>query len=614
MPARPPSVEKTPRRVLVLRAAAVFLSLVIGAGAASIFLQYSAVNGLTVLCLVSAAFLFFSTTWLAWGACLGLVGLKPFPPTRHADPQHAPTGRTVVLVPVCNEDPTVTFARVAAMYRSVCAATDLPVHFAILSDTRDPAVARAEEEWFARLLTETGGQGRIFYRRRTQNTGRKAGNIEDFFARSGAAYDFALILDADSLMEGQTIIEMIRRMEADPALGLLQTLPVVVRARSIFGRVMQFAAAFFSPVFSRGLARLQGHTGPFWGHNAMVRVRAFAASCGLPVLSGPPPFGGHILSHDYVEAALLARAGWKVRLDTDLKGSYEEAPESIVEHAKRDRRWCQGNLQHLRIIAAPGLKPWSRFVFLQGVFAYVAPVLWAGFLISVILDRATQPPPDYFPDPHQIFPVFPSDETAKAIGLAIGIFGLLIMPKLLTAAEAVLTGRVRRFGGRRVAMRSVVADFLLLSLMAPVLMAYQTRSVWQVLMGRDGGWPANVRGDATLTLREAWAASRFIVLTGLLGLGVAHFLTAHIFFWVLPVIVPMILAPFIISWSSRLSSQDDPLRPAARLFTTPEEMRTPEILAIHDAILARWLARSALAEAATDTPPTRIGPMEPARA
>ena len=305
-----------------------------------------------------------------------------------------------------------------------------------------------------------------------------------------------------------------------------------------------------------------------------------------------------------------------MRLDTDLKGSYEEAPESIVEHAKRDRRWCQGNLQHLRIIAAPGLKPWSRFVFLQGVFAYIAPVLWAGFLISVIVDRATQPPPDYFPDPHQFFPVFPSDETAKAIGLAIGIFGLLIMPKLLTAAEAVLTGRIRRFGGTDVALKSVLADFLLLSLMAPVLMAYQTRSVWQVLRGRDGGWPANVRGDATLTLREAWAASRFIVMSGVLGLGVAHFLTVNIFFWVLPVIVPMILAPFIISWSSRLSAGDDPLRPTPRLFTTPEELRTPAILMTHDAILARWLSQPVAppSGAAPASSPVPTGQLEPARA
>jgi membrane glycosyltransferase len=169
-----------------------------------------------------------------------------------------------------------------------------------------------------------------------------------------------VILDADSLMEGATILEMIRRIEAEPRLGLLQTLPRVVRARSRFGRAMQFAAGFHSPVFARGLAAMQGRTGPFWGHNAIVRLRAWAESCGLPELPGRAPFGGHILSHDYVEAALLARAGWTVRLDPDLGGSYEEGPENIIDHAKRDRRWCQGNLQHLRIVFAQGLTLPSR--------------------------------------------------------------------------------------------------------------------------------------------------------------------------------------------------------------------------------------------------------------
>jgi len=572
--------------VRVLRTAAVVLSALIGFGAAAIFLQYTAVNGLTPFGLVSAVFLFLSTTWLAWGASLGMIGLAPMPPVARTLPPL--TGRTVVLVPVYNEAPAVTFARVAAMYRSVGAATDVPVHFAILSDTRDAEIAHEEEIWFQRLVAETGGRGRIFYRRRVQNTGRKAGNIEDFFRRSGGAYDYAMMLDADSLMEGTTIVEMARRMEAEPQLGLLQSLPVVVRAGSVFGRAMQFAAAFFSPVFSRGLARLQGETGPFWGHNAMVRVRAFAASCGLPNLSGPPPFGGHVLSHDYVEAALLARGGWEVRLDTDLTGSYEEAPESIVEHAKRDRRWCQGNLQHLKVIGAPGLYAWSRFVFLQGAFAYIAPVLWAMFLITVIADRATQPPPNYFPDPHQFFPVFPSDETAKAIGLAIGIFGLLMMPKLFTTAEAVLTGRAASFGGTWTAGRSVLADFLLLSLMAPVLMAYQTRSVFQVLSGRDGGWPPNRRGDAALTLAEAWAASRFMVLIGLGALGIAYYMTVDIFFWVLPVLLPMIFAPVIIALTSRRSVARAGALAGRRLFATPAEIRPPAIVVLHDEILARW--------------------------
>ena len=295
-----------PVGVLVLRTVAFVAAVLTGAWAAALFLQYTAANGLTPLALVSSLFLFLSTCWLAWGASLGLIGLKWLPPVvrRHEGPIK---GRTVVLVPICNEDPVVTFARVAAIMQSVGEATDATVHYAILSDTRDPNLARNEELWFARLMADTGGEGRLFYRRRTVNTGRKAGNIEDFFARSGGAYDYALILDADSLMEGATLVEMVRRMEAEPGLGLLQTLPVVVRASSVFGRVMQFAAAFFSPVFSRGLSRLQGNTGPFWGHNALVRVKAFAECCGLPVLSGPPPFGGHILSHDYVEAALLAR-------------------------------------------------------------------------------------------------------------------------------------------------------------------------------------------------------------------------------------------------------------------------------------------------------------------
>ena len=578
------SEDSIERRVLLVRAVAVLLALATGAGAAAIFIQYASADGLTPMAVLSALLLCLSTSWLAWGACLGLIGLRP---SRFRAPRNAgPIGsRTVVIVPVCNEDPVVTFARVAAMYRSVNAATAVPVHFAILSDSRDPGIAAAEERWFARLMEDTAGAGRLFYRRRSQNTGRKAGNIEDFFARSGGAYDLALILDADSLMEGGTIVEMIRRMEADPALGLLQTLPVVVRAQSIFGRVMQFAAAFFSPVFSRGLARLQGRTGPFWGHNAMVRVEAFTAACGLPVLSGPPPFGGHILSHDYVEAALLARAGWKVRLDIDIRGSYEEAPESVVEHAKRDRRWCQGNLQHLRIIGAPGLKAWSRFVFLQGVFAYIAPVLWAGFLISVVVDHVTQPPPNYFPDPHQFFPVFPSDETAKAIGLAIGIFGLLMMPKLLTTLEALIAGRTKGFGGSWNALKSVLADFLLLSFLAPILMAYQTRSVWQVLMGRDGGWPANLRGDARLSLGEAWAASRFIVIAGAACLTAGYFLTTQILIWLLPVAVPMLLAPVAISWTSRTAR---PAGRAVRLFTTPEELAVPAILTLHDAVLAAW--------------------------
>ncbi len=570
------------------RALAVAASLLAAATAGAVFHAYGTADGISLIDVLRSALIFLSTWWLAWGAATALLGLtsrrRPVPP-RVEGPV---TGRTVVIVPVYNEDPRVTFARIAAMDASVAATgTGVRVDFAVLSDTRDEAIAAQERLWFSRLLARQRGEGRMFYRRRSRNTGRKAGNIEEFIASSGAAWDYAVILDADSLMEGATIVEMIRRIEADPALGLLQTLPRVIRARSVFGRAMQFAASFHSPVFARGLAAMQGRTGPFWGHNAIVRIRAWAESCGLPELPGKAPFGGPILSHDYVEAALLARAGWTVRLDDDLDGSFEEGPENIVDHAKRDRRWCQGNLQHTRLVLAPGLKPWSRFVFVQGIFAYIAPILWLGFIAASIAAVYCAEVPDYFPEPNWPFPVFPNDQTSKAVGLAVGVFGLLVMPKLLVALDAIATGRARRHGGARAALRAVAAELALSSVLAPVLLAFQSRSVFQVLSGRDGGWPPNNRGDGGLYLSEAVAAGGWISLCGLAGMAATQLMAPVLMLWLLPVTLPMLAAPLLIWWTSK------PAGPGA--FPVPEDAALPDVVARHDTVLAEWSERPALA-------------------
>lgn len=582
-PARGPTgsgLEAPLSRLLGLAA-----SISAATAAGIVFYSYGTADGLDPLDLIRAALITLSTWWLAWGAAQGLLGLttRAAPPANRHDGPIA--GRSVVIVPVYNEEPSVTFARIKAMDISLQATKDpAEVHFAVLSDTRNPDIALAEEKWFTRLLAETKGAGRMFYRRRKNNVGKKAGNLEEFFAQSGAAYDYAVILDADSLMEGATIIEMIRRMEAEPKLGLLQTLPTIVRAQSRFGRAMQFSASFYSPIFARGLAMMQGRTGPFWGHNAIVRVKAFVESCGLPVLSGQPPFGGHILSHDYVEAALLARAGWTVRLDDDLGGSYEEGPENIVDHAKRDRRWCQGNLQHSRLLTAPGLKLWSRFVFFQGIFAYIAPVLWLAFLTASLMAPHYAPGPDYFPDPFWSFPVFPPDSTSKAIGLAVGVFGLLILPKLLLVIDAAASGRAKVHGGGGLAARSTLSELVLSSITAPIFLMFQTRSVLQVLMRRDGGWPTNNRGDGRLKLSEAWDASWWIVTWGFAALVATWYFTPTLLLWMLPVTLPMILSPVIISWSSKAGS--------ANLYTVPAELHRPEIVVLHDQCLSMWQARA----------------------
>ncbi|MAQ46555.1 MAG: glucans biosynthesis glucosyltransferase MdoH [Confluentimicrobium sp.] len=577
------------------RAVALTLAFAAAAEAVVLFLQYALSISFDALDVVRAVLIGVTTFWLAWGATQSFVGLFYREPAVPRLPDSAPIkGRTAVLMPVYNEDPVAVLARVSAMDVSLAeAGLTEQVDIAVLSDTRSDAIAAEEARWFARLVAERDGAGRMFYRRRAENTGKKAGNIEEFIRNSGGRYDYALILDADSLMEGATLAEMIRRMEAAPDLGLLQTLPRIVNARSLFGRAMQFAASFYSPIFARGLAAMQGTTGPFWGHNALIRVQAFAWSCGLPQLSGKPPFGGPIMSHDYVEAALLARAGWTVRLDPDLGGSFEEGPEDMVEFAQRDRRWCQGNLQYVRLLGAPGMRLWSRYVFLQAILSYISPLLWLGLLIVSVPAAMWQIGPDYFPA-GQIFPVFPSDETAKAIGLAVGIGALLVLPKLAIFCKAWWTGAVRLFGGTGRSFASATAELALSTVIAPVMLMFTTRSVLQVLTGRDGGWPANARGDGAVPLRTAWAASWWIALVGAGGLIATYLLAAELLPWMLPVGGPMLLAAPIVSYTSR--------RHGKAVFTVPQERHVPPVLARYRLTRARWQAEAAMPAPSHDLP------------
>ena len=580
-----PSAAISPM-VFLRRLAAVIFSLIVSVAATDLFIRYANTDGMSGVDDLRCALIAISTAWLAWGAALSLLGLFYVPdPIARLDEDEPIKGRTAILVPVYNEDPVSTFSRVAAMDEGLArlGAGEM-FDFALLSDTNSEEMAEEEALWWARLVADRDAEGRIFYRRRTVNTGKKAGNVEDFVRRSGAAYEYALILDADSLMDASTIVEMVRRMEADPKLGLLQTLPTIINARSLFGRAMQFSASYFSPVFARGVAMLQGREGPFWGHNALVRMRAFAESCGLPQLSGKPPFGGHIMSHDYVEAALLARAGWKVRLDPDLVGSYEEGPQNLLEHAKRDRRWCQGNLQHGRLLTAPNLRMWSRFIFAQGIMAYVASPIWLLFLVSSIASPYFAPSPDYFPEPHFPFPIFPADETMMAVFLVAGIWCLLVLPKMVIVLRGLVTRDNVSFGGTLHALVSTLAEVLFSSLIAPLMLWFQSRAVMQVLLGADGGWSSANRGGGRLSLSDAWAASKWIVVSGLLALAVAFVIAQSMLIWLLPIAGPMLIAPLLI-WATSLNAE----RGAWRFpFTTPSERRAPAVVEARQRILGVW--------------------------
>src|SRR5260221_1670634 len=259
--------------------------------------------------------------------------------------------RTALVMPIYNEDPVRVPAGLEATLRGLLLASDAG-HFDafVLSDTTDPKIAEEEQQAVLTLRRRIGDRIPIYYRRRQRNHGRKAGNIADFCERWGGAYAHMVVLDADSVMSGSTLVALAGLMEAHPDAGIIQTGPVPTNPETVFARILQFGSRLYGPVLSSGLAFWQLGDANYWGHNAIIRVAAFTEHCGLPVLPGSAPLGGEILSHDFVEAALIRRAGWKVWIVPELEGSYEELPANVIDYAKRDRRWCQGNLQHARLL------------------------------------------------------------------------------------------------------------------------------------------------------------------------------------------------------------------------------------------------------------------------
>jgi membrane glycosyltransferase len=401
-----------------------------------------------------------------------------------------------------------------------------------------------------RLRAEPGCA--VYYRNRADNAGRKAGNIAEWVRRFGGAYELFLILDADSLMEASTLDALVAAMQADPRLALLQTVPVLRGGRTLFARLQDFASQVHGPLLATGGAAWHGAEGNYWGHNALIRTRAFAATCGLPSLPGRKPFGGDIMSHDFVEAALLRRAGWGVRMLPRVGGSFEGGPPTLPEMDKRDRRWCQGNLQHAAVIGAAGLHPMSRLHMALGIAGYVASPLWLAYLLIgiAVSVQARFLRPEYFPSGHVLFPQWPVVDAERAIWVFAATLALLLTPKLLgLVAFALSPARPRGMGNWIGFLGWAVAEIIVSALLSPVAMLGQARHVAGALRGRDSGWSGQVRDGADLTFAEAWRYARGAVLLGLLFLGLTLVVNPALTLWMSPVILGLLLAPALV-WAT----------------------------------------------------------------
>lgn len=477
------------------------------------------------------------------------------PPEPANSPKPIPT--TALVFVVFNEDVARVFAGLKTIYQSVEREGQLgSFEFFILSDTRSPDRWVEEEMAWVHLCREVGGFGRIFYRHRRENENKKSGNIADFCRTWGGRYTYMIVCDADSVMAGADIIRMTRHMEANPRIGILQTAPRIFGGESLFGRVQQFSNGLYGRMFCAGLDFWQCGVGNYWGHNAVIRLEPFIEYCDLPDLPGVEPFGGKILSHDFVEAALMRKAGWEVWLLYELEGSWEEGPQSLIESAKRDRRWSQGNLQHTWLLFSKGLHPFNKVHLLMGILGYCASPLWLMFLALstwVAIDHKWS----------GLTTILPAQGfLGEFIHLSMMEHGLLVFgvtivlllgPKLMAwLLLAVNRARARLFGGLWRTAVGIVIEFVLSTLIAPILMLFHTKFIVFMFLGRSVEWKAQKRrADQGTGWLQSLLAHGGQTLVAVAWAVLAWEISQMLFWWLSPVLIGLLVAVPLSVFTSR---------------------------------------------------------------
>jgi membrane glycosyltransferase len=494
------------------------------------------------------------------------------------DAEIAAEARTAIVMPICNENVARVFAGLRATYDSLARTGELGhFDFFVLSDTSDPDLRIAEREAWLDVCRRIGGFGHIFYRRRQHRIKRKSGNVADFCRRWGKGYKYMVVLDADSVMTGRCLVELMRLMEAHPDAGIIQTAPHAFGRETLYARIQQFATRVYGPLFVAGLHFWQLGESHYWGHNAILRVAPFMKHCALGRLPGSGALSGEILSHDFVEAALMRRAGWGVWIAYDLPGSYEEMPPNLLDELKRDQRWCLGNLINSRLFFAHGLHPAHRAVFVTGVMAYLSAPLWFLFLVlsTVVLAVHTLTEPTYFVSPNQLFPLWPEWHPLRAMGLFTATATLLFLPKILSVALIALRG-AQHFGGVFRLAVSTLVEIIFSMLLAPVRMLFHTQFIVSALLGLKLSWKSPPREDTETTWGEALRRHGLHTLLGLGWLALVYWLNPSFLWWLLPVAGALTVSIPISVWSSRVSLGRR-LR-GERLFLIPEESYPPRVL------------------------------------
>jgi len=514
--------------------------------------------------------------WTGLAGAMVLVRGDPYaitaPPAAARGPID-PSVRTAVVMPIRNENVQRVFAGLRAVYRSLARTGELArFDFFVLSDTDDPDTRVAEAAAWRELVADLDAAGRIFYRWRRHRIKKKAGNVADFCRRWGRNYHYMVVLDADSVLTGECLTALVRLMEANPGAGIIQAALRPAGRRTLYGRIQQFAGRLYGPMLTAGMHYWQLGEAHYWGHNAIIRIAPFMEHCAIRRLRN----GAEILSHDYVEAALMRRGGWAVWIAYDLPGSFEELPCNLTEELERDRRWCIGNLINARLIFAEGIHPAHRALFLTAVMAYASAPLWCMLLLLS----------------------GPLSLRLASTGLLAATLALFLVPKMLALALTLARGYAPSYGGAAAVACSAILEFLFSALVAPVRMLYHARFVAARLAGYKGQWTSPAREDNETTWRDAIERHGWLTGLGAVCLAAAFYFDDASFWWLFPAVAPLLLAVPIAVLTSRASLGERFRR--AGLFLTPEEVHPPQELAAVGAWMASRARLPRFADAVVD--------------
>ncbi len=562
--------QKVWRLAAFAPALAITIGLLIG------FFQWFEVGGVSYIEGAAIALIGVTFIWISFAVTQTLVALCKmiFSPRKYTEIRagRGEVQNVALLVPIYNESTSEAFGNLQASLKDLAKRRARHTFTAfILSDSFDEKITSHEEQLFSMLKNNAPDGIEVYYRRRGKNTDKKVGNLNDWITNWGGGYDAMLVLDADSLMSGSAILHLTRALAQDEQAGLIQSFPMLIGAKTLFARLQEFSNTVYGWLLAEGLSVWSQSEGNYWGHNAIIRTKAFASSAKLPYLKSRSGKEQLILSHDFVEAGMLRRAGWSVRFLPQIGGSFEESPPTLIDYVIRDRRWCRGNLQHLRLLGVRGFHPITRFYMLQGAVAFLLSPAWLLliFLWSSI-GMAKVSKPEYFSDTNPLFPMWPELTQVGGMTYLILIYSMLLLPKL-TGLIALLTrsNTRQRFGGSLKLVTNVLFEIICSILYAPIMMIQHTKAVFWAILGRTAKWEPQNRGGATYSWKECLL---FHYLETILGVGLVVLIISKILsFWLLPIAVSLALATAL----SKLSACTMKL-PYLKL-DTPHSLNEPRI-------------------------------------